>query len=368
MILGGSTLVVPPFVEVSQSVIILIFSDIDIVKAPVFPVSKEQDIQFDIPVRRKRRHEGPDITEPSANPRKPVAGLEAIMSSGHHAIHSSTGIRISVPLPESILQESGLTQSKEKPTLLLDTEWFFLDSYPKEIRPYILSFGNFDTRPSTSEEILKLTSNFLMEAYTLRNNIGLNVNPPKILDKPFGVLVEETGTGYVHKYGESEEINGVFISLAYVFSLMLLNAGATLPLRSYTEISYPGIIVASYVNRMTGYYNAITSSSDLLKGKHFLTHGVQQKSFSITHIPFYTNKLRITAEYITGRKILTSCDEELYEVLQESILNVKDLPRILSQKIASTHYDQGNPNHMNELCRFYLERTKAPVPAPQYLQ
>lgn len=282
---------------------------------------------------------------------------------------STTNVaRITIPLPAvlatatlmskgSLTATSPLTKEdlqKTPPTMMIDTEWFSVDAYPTVIRRYLASGFNFDLKPSDPGSVVKDTQIFLRSAYANLDNVGLNIKIADAFKKLFDEILDTDTEGGVgrpdHPYEESDLVANVYQVAAYVISKLLWNAKATNPLRDYPEVTYPGVIMASYVGRLTRYYtdlSKIMKLDDPKSPKPYLPVGgretqvdeslikhlgdrkykpVHLLSYAVINIPLLTAQLRIAADYATGRKTDTkNCSPMTYKALQDAALNVKGL-------------------------------------------
>lgn len=247
---------------------------------------------------------------PSSNPRRSIESL--FLSTLRPATTSAS--RITIPLPAvmssitsistgRILADDGRGQESQA-SLALDSEWFFLDSYPPDLRYYLSTRFSFDVRPKDSEDLFRITDGLLRNAYRNLNNVGLNIPIAKGLEDVFNRLtaVDPNDGRPLHPFNARDPENrSLYMILAYVLSVLLWKIGASNPQRSYTEPTYPGVIIASFVSRLDAYYY------DIMKKLAINVPLISASSTSpsitkvgINEIPNLTASMRETAENLYG--------------------------------------------------------------------
>ena len=362
--------------------------------------------------RRERRSRGGEhhINEPNMGLPKAASGLQAMLTtqSGgivNHLGTSTSGPRLVIPLPAALATATAMAKgiivptpvagaagtpaspNSPLPSMAIDIEWFNVTAYPPEIQQYLAIGWSFGLKPTSAATIMETTQVFLRHAYTNLASIGLNIAISAGLTEIFNEVVQTNDDIYrtpKHPYGESEAVNNIYMIMAYVISTLLWTNGAHRPLREYAEVTYPGVIMASYVRSLLVYYVDISNNMGLLGpsaprpylrgGGHttssptsvMLYHGdtsaladLSGKDFAFTMIPVIAHSLRIAAEYILGKKTLTgSCDKPTYAALQDAALNVRNLDATVAKSTILFEYpDKTNPVRQkiaDTRCTYYL--------------
>jgi hypothetical protein len=276
------------------------------------------------------------------------------------------------------------------PSMAIDTEWFYPQAYPPEVRQYLATSWSFDVRPKTAATIIEDTQEFLRHAYGDLPRVGLDIKIAAGLQEMFKELTFMDPHTNVpkHPYSESEAVKTSYMVLAYVMSTLIWTNGGHKPLRDYKEVTYPGVIASAYVYRMTTYYIDLSNALGLLGpnvaqpyirgGGHtmstmtdeLLNHGTPLEHCSkqeypncsmsaLTAVPIITYILRLAAEYALGKKTdLTNCSDALYAALQDAALNVKGLDdTIATANIMLQVPEQTNPNAQritDARCQYFL--------------
>lgn len=310
------------------------------------------------------------VPESTINTGQPVGGaLQAIVAQSAATVISQMGNpslggpRIVIPIPAVLVTVTAIASgmpgalpagqpqdtAAPMPSLQLDSEWFFPQAYPQEIRQYLVSNYSFDLRPQNSVDILEKTQTFLRQAYKRLPNVGLIFKMSSGFKTMFDELTAENNNIPKHPYTESDMVRNGYMILAYVMSTVLWNAGAASSIRQYSEPTYPGVIMASYVARLTGYYNDISKVLGLSPDKPFLRRGIlgqptdsanirsqggiigkeiKPLSPAVINIPSITSEMMLLAQFATKRKTdPKECIDNpaLYPALKEGALNVKGL-------------------------------------------
>lgn len=300
------------------------------------------------------------------------------------ALATATAIATGQVVPTPITAASGTAAAPTAPlpSMLIDTEWFYPQAYPVELIPYLSNGFSFDLKPKTPGEVIEITQEFLRDAYTLRSTVGLDFPVAPGLAKIFSEICKENDDGSpVHPYGESDATRNMYMILAYVMSTQLWTLGFSRPARNYTEVTYPGVIIASYIYRASTYYVDIMNALGLKATEPYLRSGGRARSTDTTvlrlfggtetladpkpkmpaiiAIPTITRNLRISADYATGRQSSTTkCSTATYTALQDTALNVKGL----ADDVATTNVmilipPKTNPLRqqiMDARCSYYL--------------
>lgn len=329
-------------------------------------------------VSRGRQHIIPDQNEKSI-PSNPgggegvTSGLHAMLTptnSTHpggttlsHIGTATAGPRIVIPLPAALTAATGGvstpigTTPPPLPTMLIDSEWFFLESYPPELRQYLATSYTFDVKPKQPGEVVEMTAELLRNAYKCLKPMHLNIEIPEAFKVLFDDLTSDVKDVQPptpkHPYNESQATQTLYLVLAYILSVLLLKANGPGSLRSYTEVTYPGVIIATYLFRLRTFYNDVSKKLGLSNTVPYLTAGGRRNitetgslmrigdrstsqseplpTAAINQIPLLATRLRIVTTYLnaTPTPKFTSCSFEDYYALQDAALNVKgirDLP------------------------------------------
>lgn len=290
----------------------------------------------------------------SASAPRIVIPLPAALAT---ATHFSTGEVI--PTPVGGASGSPAKPESALPSMLVDSEWFFIQSYPEELRQYLTTSFSFDLKPTSPVQIVELTWKMLVDAYNYASKINMDIKIADGLKTIFSKLVKVKDGKYEHPYTENEETRALYLILAYVFSTQLWLAGYNLPLRNYPEVTYPGVIMASFVSRMKTYYLDLSKELGLSPTQYkqdggrlsssdtsaLLRHGqlasvknplasIEAKPAAILNIPRLALQLRRAADFATNRTTnTTNCDELSYESLKDAALNMPGLDDVLASKI-----------------------------------
>ncbi len=354
--------------------------------------------------RRERRSRGRLHEVPQAAGNLPTAasGLQAIVTPTLATGPGGTtltqigsiaggGPRLVIPLPAVLATATAMTTGSVSPTpaaiataaasgtsdlpsIALDSEWFSIQAYPEVLRPYLSTGYTFDIMPTTPGDWIAKTALFLRVSYNKLKVVGLELQLARGLRELFDELVKPgPGNTALHPYGENETTNNGYMILAYVLSTLLWKNGANRPLRNYTEATYPGVIVASYVQRLTAYYADLskamkltnpylhaggrgqTTDTSVLKREDSLQSSVP----ALNYLPIITGDMRMVAEYVTGRKpsLVGDCDSDTYFALQDAALNVPNLSDAVAKKfIALKRPDRTAPGYqstINTRCLLY---------------
>lgn len=358
---------------------------------------------------RMSRGGGTTIDEPNLGLPAAVSGLQAMLTptlATHpggtvlNSIGTTTGPRIVIPLPAAlatataissgtvvptpITGAAGTAKSPEAPlpSMLIDTEWFYPQAYPKEIQQYLTTSFVFRYRPSDPAKIVEDTQEFLRAAYRTLHDVGLDIKISDGLRQLFDEITSSDAAGNpLHRYNESEATSSFYLILAYVVSTVLWTSGAGKQLRNYPAVTYPGVIMSCYVYRLTRYYNDVSkvmglSSPIAVKpylvsgGRtaatataRLLEHGEPTRDLTLGEayqsIPPLTADLFIVAQYLTGRLTsTTNCSQETYAALQQAALNVPGLDDVVVAKNIGLDYpDKSNPlaqKIVDARCSYFL--------------
>lgn len=278
-----------------------------------------------LPPHRRRRRRPLPVLEP------PAIKSASLIASITRAKGNNNTSRIVIPLPPIMASISAITTGRlvpttDVPSILIDREWFFLDSYPRDLRSYLQKSGfTFQNSSSRSaEELMKNTQEFLRQAYLQRLKVGLNIPISQSYKEIFDELTkyDTAGTTPAHRFEESEETRSLYLILAFVMCVLLWRAAATQPLREYPEATYPGVLVSSYVARLEAYFLDISALPKILnKGDSYNPISTTPKT--LDDIPRLTVAMRQVAELAYGKISLTPdiCDDVKDGALKEAALN-----------------------------------------------
>jgi hypothetical protein len=317
------------------------------------------------------------------------SGLQAIMTptlSTHgggatigHLGASMTGPRIMIPFPAALLTASAMASDKliptsvagvadkgNTPSMMIDSEWFSIQAYPVEIRQYLATGFSFDDMPRSAAETMEKTQGLLRKAYLYLDQVGLNLKIGAGFQQMFGELVkcDATKVKPLHPYNENPTTSNMYMVLAYVLSTLLWTAGATKPLRDYPEVTYPGVIVASYVVRMTSYYKDLSKAVGgvfLYGGPTASLNPTPKLGSAINSIPSITFSLRGSIDYVTGRKPADTCSEAGYVSLQQAALNIKGINKKLVELKIPPRTDPLGEKIRDARCKYYLGLVKGTI-------
>lgn len=297
-----------------------------------------------------------------------------------HTGSSIAGPRIVIPLPAALAVGTALAPSGVVPTpivgasgtaavptaafpsMLIDSEWFFVQAYPVEIRQYLTTAYSFDVKPTSPEDVVEKTQELLRSTFRNLKAVGLTLEIGKGLKAIFDEVTAPHPSDKKkpkHPFNESQETKNLYYILAYVVSNLLWVQGTSLPIRNYPELTYPGVIVASFVVRMTGYYLDLSAKlkvgttanprpylragglKDITETSLLTQHGnlgsQQLPTLSaINSIPTITAGLKISAMFATGRSTISvniNCEKKTYAALQDAALNVPGLTPLVIEQI-----------------------------------
>lgn len=301
--------------------------------------------------------------------------------------------RIVIPLPAAlataVTTSSGTVtptpvggQKPSLPTMLVDSEWFYPQSYPAEIQQFLTTSYAFNYRPSDPAKIVQDTQEFLRVAYLHLSDVGLDIKLSPALLQIFSQISsydDKTGKPK-HVYEESPLTSNFYLIMAYVVSSILFAQGTSRPLRSYSQVTYPGVIMASYVVRLTRYYNDLSAKMGITPTKPYLRYGGRNaptteaalrshgeetgadpaaRPEAYTAIPIITVLLFRAAQYATGRLTsTTNCPADTYLALQDAALNVPNLsPTVAEKNVLLDLPDPTNPlaqSIIDARCAYYV--------------
>lgn len=325
-----------------------------------------------------------ELTRPLSTP-TPMSGLHAMLTPTpathagstvltHVGSAASGGPRIVIPLPAVLATATALSSKRpdattaisstpssqqSPPSMLVDNEWFMLQSYPRDIQEFIAtSFTLGLPSPMPRGGIIEATQQFLRQAYVMLEDIQVRIPIPSGLKSLFDRLVLTKSNQPVHPYGENEDVNNAYYVLAYVLSTQLWNRdeyGAKF--HNYNEVTYPGVIVVTYLSRLTQWYKDLSQVLGIggATGINYLRDGGRiektddanivsrpdrPKRNFLDSLPGMTNQLRIAASIATNRLTIqldSLCSLEEFYALRDAVLNIPNLNREIVNEIVKNY-------------------------------
>lgn len=238
--------------------------------------------------------------------------------------------------------------------LLIDMEWYSILAYPKPMVQYYLSSYDFDYRP---KRIFDESDEFLRKAYKFLEVSNLNISFGHQLRTTFNELRKEDTNGKpLYPINQSAEIRNHYLLLAYSMTRLLFEKKATIPLRNYTQMTYPGVIAASYVLRSYGFYKVIL---DTLKIDKFSEKARKKekvkKPIGFNNIPSITAHLSREALFVTGRnETVSNYAKHDYFALQNLVLNIPDIDQQTIDERIKLPFPE-DPEKVNMRCNYYIQ-------------
>lgn len=350
-------------------------------KNPRGRIERKKKVILEQLIKRKKDQDSHDISSPTESSPNVYgsSGMAAFLTPSQatypgssiftHVGTSAQGQRIVVPIPSLLSTPSSLSSgvvpleavanasiitNQKQPSILTDIEWFNISSYPEDIREFLLTSYNMNYHP---QDIVGGTDQLIRSAYKNLHKLGFMIKYSVSLKTIFDNLTSFNPTTKkpAFPYNQSVEVSNLYIVLLFVMTTLLNNLGnVTRPIRSYPELTYPGIIISAILVRMVGYYrdlSAVLGLNTTTPPLPFLRYGrvtrkspalqlVENKPESskpkgILELPGIAVMLKTAAEYATNRVNKTSGFTRLeYESLQMAALNVKDVTaEIANQRI-----------------------------------
>lgn len=311
-------------------------------------VSKEYQI--------KRVTDSPSVVPPLPSPQVRIEPQPEVRSVIHDVLASrsiqparttaSKGGRGSY-----ILVPINLLGSADGPMaqLPIDMEWYSISAYPSALHRYLLSGYTFDYRPSRS--VIDDSDVFLRNAFHRLRDVGLNIS----FGQQLGPVFQELTTSH-RDMKESSTIRNKYLLLAYAMTRLLFENRATYPLRLYSDMSFPAVIAASFINRAVSFYQAILSS---LKIDVFLIKTVgRKKGNGFNNIPNIASDLSMAALYTTERiidKKTSGFTDHEYYILQNIVLNIPDIDQeIIDERIQLPLPTPRDQTRIDMRCNYFI--------------